>query len=273
MILDYSPDQAVTPPLRDIIRDRLTKVGQEEGARVLLAVESGSRAWGFHSPDSDYDCRFLYVRPVDDYLALRPMRDVIERPIVDEIDLGGWDLAKALRLVARGNAIVAEWMSSPIIYEEAPGFRSGFQPLVNAWRGLYGDVAHYYGLARRQWGGFIENREEVKLKKYFYVIRPAVALHWLRVRSDEPPPMNLPALLAGVSLPERTASALTALREAKQAATEGVGSGPRIAELDDYISEQMAWGKDARSTLPRIEADGLWQDTEAYFRHFIRHAG
>ncbi|WGM41017.1 nucleotidyltransferase domain-containing protein [Caulobacter sp. NIBR1757] len=272
MILDFAPDQAVSADFRREIEARLARVCAEEGARPLLAVESGSRAWGFHSPDSDYDCRFLYLRPVDDYLALRPVRDVIERPIIDEIDLGGWDIGKALRLMARGNAIVAEWMSSPIVYAEAPGFRETFQPLVNDWRALHGDVAHYFGLARRQWAGFIENRDEVKLKKYFYVIRPAVALHWLRVREDAPP-MNLPALLEGVSLPAETASALAELRRAKQAAGEGVGVGPRIAALDGYIGEQMDWGRAARSTLPRAETEALWARSQAWFTALVRSQG
>lgn len=270
MILDFAPDLAVPAEFRLEIETRLARVCAEDGARPLLAVESGSRAWGFHSPDSDYDCRFIYLRPLDDYLALRPLRDVIERPIVDEIDLGGWDIAKALRLMARGNAIVAEWMSSPIVYGEAPGFRDSFMPLVEAWRGLHGDVAHYFGLARRQWAGFIENRDEVKLKRYFYVIRPAVALHWLRVR-DDAPPMNLPALLDGVSLPAETATALAELRRAKQAAGEGVGVGPRIAALDAYIGEQMDWGREARSTLPRAEADALWDRSQAWFTSLVRN--
>lgn len=272
MILDFAPHQAVSADFRREIETRLARVCAEDGATPLLAVESGSRAWGFHSPDSDYDCRFIYVRPVDDYLALRPMRDVIERPIVDEIDLGGWDIGKALRLMARGNAIVAEWMSSPIVYAEQPGFRAEFMPLVDAWRALHGDVAHYFGLARRQWAGFIENRTEVRLKKYFYVIRPAVALHWLRVR-DDAPPMNLPALLEGVSLPGETASALAELRRAKQAAGEGVGVGPRIAALDAYIGEQMDWGREARASLPRAETEALWARSQAFFTSLVRSQG
>jgi predicted nucleotidyltransferase len=269
MILDFSPDDAVTPLLRSEIRARLSDVCLAEGVRPLLAVESGSRAWGFHSPDSDYDCRFVYVRPLEDYLALQPLRDVIERPIVDEIDLGGWDIAKALRLMARGNAVVGEWLSSPIVYEEADGFREAFTPLARDWRALYGDVAHYYGLARRQWGGFIENRQEVRLKKYFYVIRPAVTLHWLRTRPGETPPMSLPALLDGVSLPAETARALQDLRERKQAAGEGVGVGPRIAELDGYIGEQMDWAKNARTTAPRAGAEALWARSNALFQSLV----
>lgn len=78
--------------------------------RFLIAVESGSRAWGFPSPDSDYDIRFIHIHPRDWYLSLQPGRDVIERPIIDNIDLNGWDLRKALGLLLKSNAVVSEWL-------------------------------------------------------------------------------------------------------------------------------------------------------------------
>lgn len=268
MILSFDPELAVTSDRRAEISQRLVDLAVEENVRVLAAIESGSRAWGFHSPDSDYDIRFIYARRADDYLALRPLRDVIERPIVDLIDLGGWDIAKALRLMARGNAIVAEWLSSPIVYAEEPGFRESFAPLVNDWRSQFGDIAHYYGLARRQWAAFIDGRDIVRLKKYFYVIRPAVALNWLRERPDEPPPMNLPALLAGVTLPPATAHALQALRELKQNSGE-VGLGPRLHDLDVYLSSTLEWARDARQPVTR-DTSPLWSRSEAYFRRLVR---
>jgi predicted nucleotidyltransferase len=270
MILDYNPEAAVSPEQRRDIKGRLAALAAEEGARVLLCVESGSRAWGFHSPDSDYDIRFLYVRQTDDYLSLRPPRDVIERPIVGEIDIGGWDLGKALKLMARGNAIVAEWLSSPIVYAEAPGFREAFTPLVHDWRSAFGDIGHYYGLARRQWGSFIEGRDVVKLKKYFYVLRPAITLDWLRRRPNDPPPMNLPALVEGLGLPPATAEALKALREAKQAATEGMGMGPRVPALDAYVGEVMAWAHSARGAGPGAESEALWERSDVLFRQIVR---
>lgn len=270
MILDFDPEAAVPPEQRRDIRERLAALAAEEGVRVLVCVESGSRAWGFHSPDSDYDIRFLYVRPTEDYLALRPQRDVIERPIVGDIDIGGWDLGKALRLMARGNAIVGEWMTSPIVYAEAPGFRKAFAPLVQAWRAAFGDVGHYYGLARRQWGSFIEGREEVKLKKYFYVLRPAITLDWLRRRPGEQAPMNLPALVDGLDLPPAVADALKALREAKQAATEGLGMGPRVPVLDDYMGEIMSWAHEARGRGPGSESEALWARSDAVFRRMVQ---
>ncbi len=105
-----------------LIRERLEAV-RVAGPTILFAIESGSRAWGFPSPDSDYDCRFVYVRPISDHLGLDAPRDVIEFPIEGLIDTGGWDLKKALLLALNGNAVIVEWTKSPIVYEERPGFR------------------------------------------------------------------------------------------------------------------------------------------------------
>lgn len=268
-ILDFDAAGAVSSERRLQIGRKLDEIARDEGVRILLAVESGSRAWGFHSPDSDYDVRFLYARPVSDYLALQPPRDVIERPIdADDLDVGGWDISKALKLVSRGNAVVSEWLSSPIVYAEDPAFRLLFEPLARDWQTLHGDVAHYYGLARRQWGSFIEGRTEVRLKKYFYVIRPAVTLHWLREGNTGTPPMNLPRLLQDVRLPEATARALADLQTRKQAAGEAVGIGARISAIDDYVREQMTWGLSQKAREPRRDP-ALWARTEAAFRTLV----
>src|SRR5262245_28516631 len=104
------------PAIVAAIDAQLRAVGTMHHATVLLAVESGSRAWGFPSPDSDYDCRFIYARARDDYLALWAQRDVIEFPTDAVLDVNGWDLGKALRLLLKGNAVVIEWLTSPYIY-------------------------------------------------------------------------------------------------------------------------------------------------------------
>lgn len=106
----------IAPDKREAILDVLADIERSEDVRVLFAVESGSRAWGFPSPDSDYDARFVYVRPVDWYLSLEPGRDVIERPINDLLDVSGWDVKKALNLLLKPNAVMIEWLQSPIRY-------------------------------------------------------------------------------------------------------------------------------------------------------------
>ena len=112
---------AVAPATRAVIEAEIERIAREEGVTVLLAVESGSRAWGIHSPDSDHDVRFVYARPVGWHLRVRPGRDVIERPLSDELDFSGWELRKSLSLMLRGNAVIAEWLRSPIVYARAPG--------------------------------------------------------------------------------------------------------------------------------------------------------
>ncbi len=233
----------------------------------MLAVESGSRAWGFHSPDSDYDARFIYVRSEDAYVSLSAPRDVIETPIEGLFDVNGWDLGKALRLMIRGNSVIHEWLASPHVYVSDRAFVSALTPVARAWRSAYADAHHYHGLLATQRGRFIAGRDEVNLKKYFYAVRPALALQWLRER-DDPPPMDLPNLLAGITLPPAVAAALEALREAKRTASE-VGRGPPIPELDDYIEEQARWGMVAKGRAPKPDPE-LLERTNKLFRAAVR---
>jgi predicted nucleotidyltransferase len=147
---------------------------------VLLAVESGSRAWGFASPNSDYDARFIYVHGRDWYLSvgLEEQRDVIEYPIVDEIDINGWDLRKALRLFWKSNPSFVEWIQSPIIYRDegsfAPSVRAMLSEVYSRQKGIY----HYRSMAKTNYRGYLR-ADLVPLKKYFYVLRPLLAVRWL----------------------------------------------------------------------------------------------
>ena len=102
--------------MNDLVVQKLHEIEQTEQIKILLAVESGSRAWGFDSPDSDYDVRFIYVRPRNEYLKLNKNRDVIELPINDLLDINGWDLDKTLTLLYKSNPTLFEWFSSPIVY-------------------------------------------------------------------------------------------------------------------------------------------------------------
>lgn len=106
--------------VRGTIRGELRKIEDSHHVRILHAVESGSRAWGFSSPDSDYDVRFVYIRPAVDYLRLNEPRDVIEWINDGVLDINGWDVKKALRQFARGNATLFEWSLSPAVYETTP---------------------------------------------------------------------------------------------------------------------------------------------------------
>ena len=238
----------IPPDVRALILSRLDEIARDERVRIILAVESGSRAWGFASADSDYDVRFLYVRRVEDYAALTVPRDVIERPIEGELDLNGWDLRKALSLGLRWNPALVEWLTSPIVYAESGWEASALRRLFAVPQSREALIRHYFGLAYRQFGRHIDGRDAVNLKKYFYVVRPAAALLWLETRAHETPPMSLPALLDGVALPADVASAIVDLRARKAAGVEA-GRGARIAALDAFCTARMEW---ARAHLPAV---------------------
>lgn len=115
--------------MREKIQEQLRRIEESENIKILLAVESGSRAWGFASPDSDYDVRFVYIRRPEDYLRLDVVRDVIELPIDDVLDINGWDLQKTLRLLHKSNPTLFEWFSSPIVYQKTE-FADKFRELM-----------------------------------------------------------------------------------------------------------------------------------------------
>ena len=171
--------------MRDIILENLKKIEESEGIHILMAVESGSRAWGFASPDSDYDVRFIYKRPIEDYLRLDTVRDVIEVPINDVLDINGWDLNKTLRLLYRSNPTLFEWASSPIVYLD-DGFLEVFRPILPKYFHSKNGLYHYLSMAKSNYREYLKG-ETVKAKKYFYVLRPILACKWILDRKSPPP--------------------------------------------------------------------------------------
>lgn len=216
--------------------DHLAAIEAEYGVGVLLGVESGSRAWGFPSADSDYDVRFVYTRPACAYLRLSLPRDVIEKPINDLWDVNGWDLRKALVLLGKGNPAIVEWLRSPIVYRNTPTAEA-MRQLVSDFADPAQSVRHYAGLLRSTWLHEFGDRPVVRLKQYFYGIRAAAALAWIR-DTGETPPMDLPSLEP--SLPASVAPILPALREKKALGDESKRI-PRVAELDAFMAEMLGW--------------------------------
>ena len=206
----------IDPAFRRRAEAALAALEQEDGVRILLSVESGSRAWGFPSRDSDYDVRFIFLRPLADYLGISPPRDVIERPIDAELDLGGWDLRKVLGLMVRSNAVVFEWLASPVVYRCDPAAVKALNDLARIAAHPPVLAYHYDRLARGAWSA---GEAGIRLKTYFYALRPALSLLWLRERGTAPP-MDLPALLAGVAVSKEVEEAIQVLLPCKAAAKE-----------------------------------------------------
>lgn len=221
----------------DILR-RLKAAESEHGVRILYACESGSRAWGFASPDSDYDVRFIYAHPVDWYLTfdVERERDVIEYPIVDEIDCGGWDVRKALYLFSRTNGALLEWLKSPIKYIEAGPFADGLRRLESQAANRRALCFHYSYMARSNAREYLL-KDQVRLKKYFYVLRPLLAIRYIETH-DRPPPIEFQNLVDAVA-PDPIKPAIANLLEMKKRSSE-LGLGPPIAEINEFISGESA---------------------------------
>ncbi len=163
---------------RPVIMSELQKIEKEEKVKILYACESGSRAWGFPSKDSDYDVRFIYIRPVEWYLSIFDKRDVIERPINNMLDINGWDLKKALQLFRKSNPPLLEWLQSPIKYYESYSIAEqirGISPLTFSPKSC---MYHYLNMAKGNYREYLQG-EQVKIKKYFYVLRPILACCWI----------------------------------------------------------------------------------------------
>jgi uncharacterized protein len=155
----------IAPQTRTHIQSVLDEAAARHGVRILYAAESGSRAWGFGSPDSDYDVRFIYAHPREWYLRLKEPRDVIERPLDDQlVDLGGWDIRKALRLLLKSNPALYEWLCSPIVYRDDGAFSPAARSLFERHASRVAVAHHYHSIARKQWASEIDGRERVKLK-------------------------------------------------------------------------------------------------------------
>ncbi len=228
------------PAVVAAIDARLQAIVEREPVDVLLAVESGSRAWGFPSPDSDYDCRFIYVRRRDDYLALFPPRDVIECPVDAVLDVNGWDLAKALRLLLKGNAVVIEWLTSPFAYSGSARFRAEATELARQAAVPAAIARHYLHLGERQRRTYFADARAVPLKKMFYALRPAVALRWLRLHPGEAvAPMHFPTLVAASDLPAEVTAIVDDLL-VRKSVTRELGSGPLPAPIGALIDAEFA---------------------------------
>lgn len=171
-------DHPIDPAVRARIEAELAGIEVRFEVRVLFACESGSRGWGFASPDSDYDVRFLYVHRLPWYLTVEAQRDVIELPISDELDVSGWELRKSLQLLRKSNPTLLEWLDSPVVYRSDGSVPMRLRELgaryFNPLKGRY----HYLAMAKRNYREHLRG-ERVRHKKYLYVLRPLLAVRWI----------------------------------------------------------------------------------------------
>ena len=220
--------------MREKIQEQIRRIEESENIKILLAVESGSRAWGFASPDSDYDVRFVYIRRTEDYLRLDAIRDVIELPIDDILDINGWDLQKTLRLLYKSNPTLFEWFSSPIVYQETE-FADKLRDLMMHYFSSKKTLYHYISMAEKNYREYLKGGL-VRAKKYFYVLRPVLACRWILDRGT-PPPMLFSELIKE-ELPVELINAVNQLLELKMNSPE-VKLIKRIPEINEYLDTSI----------------------------------
>ncbi|EMH4164353.1 nucleotidyltransferase domain-containing protein [Pluralibacter gergoviae] len=231
---------SVDDAMRKRVMQQLIEIESRFDVRVLFACESGSRGWGFASPDSDYDVRFIYVHKPEWYLRVEPQRDVIEMPIDDELDISGWDWRKTLGLLKRANPTLIEWLGSPIIYCRDEPTMAALEQQVPLWFSPLRARWHYYSMARTNFRGYLQG-ETVRLKKYFYVLRPLLAVLWIEAGKGKPP-VRFDELLAGCSVDAGVREDISLLLAKKRQAGEAE-YGSRLPRLHDFIQRELSRGE------------------------------
>lgn len=174
--------------MKEIVEKKLQQIEKAHRIKILYSCESGSRAWGFPSPDSDYDVRFIYTRSLNDYLTIHPKKDHLSFPINDELDIYGWDISKVLQLITKSNTTPFEWLQSPVIYKEDATFKNELWTLCQSYFCPRSNIHHYLGIA----SGAMETLDgkDIKIKKLFYVLRPILAALWC-VEKNTIAPMSI----------------------------------------------------------------------------------
>lgn len=230
-------DAFIEPAQRLRIEHEIDAIERRHNVRVLLAIESGSRAWRFPSIDSDYDVRFIYTHPSAAYLSIETPADVIEHPIDRVLDISGWDIRKAFQLLVRSNAVLVEWLTSPIRYRGDPAVASQLLALARETYHLPAVAYHYDRMARRSFNDITTSVDRPRLKSYCYALRPVLALLWIR-RHGTLPPMDLPGLRRGLTLDAGMSEVIDTLLELKAASDEH-GTTERLPMLDEFIAEAL----------------------------------
>lgn len=250
--------------MKEVILEKLKEIEERENVRILHCVESGSRAWGFPSPDSDYDVRFIYVRDKEFYLRLDQTRDVIEWQLDDTLDINGWDIKKALILLRKSNPTLFEWNNSPIVYkttEEWSRISNTISEFFLSKHGLY----HYLSTAKSNYREYLKGNT-VKLKKYFYVLRPILACRWI-IEKNSPPPMLFSELVEEC-LDKDIKPYVDKLLYVKMNTPE-IGEGRKIIPINEYIERSIT---DICEHLLTVSEDEVhdWKEFNNLFLSIIK---
>ena len=258
---------SIDPGIRIDIQARLAGIETEYGVRVLYACESGSRGWGFASPDSDYDVRFIYVHSLQWYLQVSAQRDVIEIPISDELDINGWELRKALGLLKKGNATLIEWLDSPVVYRADADFIAAMRNAAQQTHQAERSFHHYVHMARKNYREYLRG-DTVRLKKYLYVLRPLLATLWIE-QGQGVAPMRFQELVDVIITDPVLRSAINELLVIKRAAMESEYGQP-LPIINTFIDNELTR---IASVLPPMPRDTDFSVLDQLLMNTVLHPG
>lgn len=250
----------------EIVQERLEELEAQENVRIIYAVESGSRAWGFPSTDSDYDVRFIYAHPQDWYLSvdIERKRDVIQTPIDDKLDVVGWDLRKALKLLEKSNPPLLEWLTSPIVYSVRSEVLTPIRQLAPRFFTPSVCLHHYRRIARQEHKKYLEGSKR-QLKKYFYALRCALAYKWVE-QGLGIVPMPFEALVNQLIESTVLKKQIAELVELKRVSRE-LDTTPQMKTLNKFVERELAKIETAQINGSRIDRNV--EELNQYFRHSL----
>jgi len=221
----------------EIVKKKLLEIEIEHKVNILYAVESGSRAWGYESVDSDYDIRFIYAHHKNWYLNILPKRDVIEYPIANDFDYSGWDLRKTMFLINKSNPVFFEWLRSPVVYLKDDYFYVIMEQLSKYYFSPVSSIYHYLHMADGNYRQYLQT-SDVKIKKYFYALRPIMACMWIE-NFKEQPPMEFEKLLVQITSKELLDKINELLIKKKNGIEWGIE--PKIQIINDFIENKLEY--------------------------------
>ncbi|MFH6994422.1 DNA polymerase beta superfamily protein [Flavobacterium sp. FlaQc-48] len=248
--------------MKEKILKKLNEIALQNDVEILFAVESGSRAWGFASPDSDYDIRFIYKHKPGYYLSLWEKPDVIEFMTQDDLDGSGWDLRKSVKLLAKSNAPLIEWLFSPVVYYQNDAFAKQMQDIATECFSPIAVLHHYLGTTKN----FMEvcEREEVKLKSYFYALRTALAGKWI-VENNSFPPVAFADLLP--IAPQNVQDKIIELQQIKASQNEKY-LHPKETLITDFLLKTVQFNQENASKLG--SGNKINEELDLFFARMIK---
>jgi predicted nucleotidyltransferase len=224
--------------MKEEIKMQLQKVERNNGIKILYAVESGSRAWGFASKDSDWDVRYIYIHSPEWYLSIDDKRDSLEEILPNDIDLSGWEIRKALKLFRKSNPPLMEWLRSPLLYLESGNFATALRNLSNEYFNPRNCLHHYLHMAEGNFKEYLQ-KDIVRTKKYFYVLRPILACEWIE-STNTMAPMEFEILFKNLIKDENLKREITNLLDRKKSGEE-LSEDPKIQILNDYLESRIIY--------------------------------